>query len=81
MSAWLIAFWVTVGVEVPVCLWLFRRDDVLVGRSQMKAIMICVGASLVTHPLFGFRFRLGGAILTGAMLRCACGAETLRRSH
>ena len=76
MSAWLIAFLVTVGVEVPVCLWLFRRADVLVGWSQMKAIMICVGASLVTHPFVWFSFPAWGRHFDWSYVEMCLWAET-----
>jgi hypothetical protein len=60
LSAWFVAFAVTVLVEVPVCLLLFRHDAAVGGWGRWKAIGILGCASLITHPFVWFSFPAWG---------------------
>ena len=60
MSAWFVAFVVTVLVEVPVCLVLFRDDEVLARWPPWKILSIFTVASFITHPFVWFSFPAWG---------------------
>ncbi len=49
---WLIGFGMTLGMELPVVLWLLRRAEPRFGRRLAN----CIFANLVTHPLVWFFF-------------------------
>src|SRR5688572_16208971 len=52
VRAWLVAFVMTVAVEVPIVAWLYRRREPALGRR----LLLGVFASLLTHPAVWFIF-------------------------
>lgn len=48
--AWLLAFVITVMVEIPIVLWLLRRPDL--ARPRLAALVVF--ANLATHPAVWF---------------------------